>query len=389
MTGGPVDIAVVMDHPAQQFAQALRLLSGQPGMRLRVYYWSAAERMYDAGFDRTVSWDIDLLGGYDWAAPPATRSLAKRMRWLKGEFQARRPLVVVCYGWASPIARASIIYCLLTRTRLLLYGDTTWQHATRGRYSRLRSVALRMLMHLSAGAISTGTFNREFYIRHGMDPRRIWPGVCPADTKTFGEARPDDGAAGSSSDQPLRIGFAGKLIPRKGVDELLHATALMPGSGDYSITVVGDGPLMSELQALAAGLGVDDPVTFHGFANTTDMPKLLAGFDVIVVPSRLDMRALITIEAMAAGAAIVVSDATAVWGPGDLVEHEVTGLVYPSGDPRALARELRRLIADRPFLVKLRRAGTQRAAAYGPESFARTTASAVRMSAGAASGRRR
>src|SRR6202044_3598450 len=253
---------------------------------------------------------------------------------------------------------------------------------TRGRYSRLRSVALRMLMHLSAGAISTGTFNREFYIRHGMDPRRIWPGVCPADTKTFGEARSGDAAAVSSGDQPLRIGFAGKLIPRKGVDELLHATALMPRSGDYSITVVGDGPLMSELQALAAGLGVDDRVTFHGFANTTDMPKLLAGFDVIVVPSRLDMRALITIEAMAAGAAIVVSDATAVWGPGDLVEHEVTGLVYPSGDPRALARELRRLIADRPFLVKLRRAGTQRAAAYGPESFARTTASAVRMRAG-------
>jgi glycosyltransferase involved in cell wall biosynthesis len=49
------------------------------------------------------------------------------------------------------------------------------------------------------------------------------------------------------------------------------------------------------------------------------MPKLLAGFDVVVVPSRLDMRVLVTIEAMAAGAAVIVSDATAVWGPGDLM----------------------------------------------------------------------
>ena len=49
------------------------------------------------------------------------------------------------------------------------------------------------------------------------------------------------------------------------------------------------------------------------------MPELLAGFDVLVVPSRFDMRVLVSIEAMAAGAVIVVSAATAIWGPGDLV----------------------------------------------------------------------
>jgi hypothetical protein len=57
---------------------------------------------------------------------------------------------------ASPIARASITYCLLTRKRILLCGDTTWQHCSRGRQSVLRSVALRAPMHLSTDAISTG-----------------------------------------------------------------------------------------------------------------------------------------------------------------------------------------------------------------------------------------
>lgn len=379
MTSRPVRIALVMDHPAQQFAQALRLLSGELGIRLQTYYWSAAGRMYDVGFDRSVSWDVDLLGGYEWAAPTASSSVLGRMRWLAGQFRTTRPEVVMCYGWASPIARASIIYCLLTRTRLLLYGDTTWQHSSRGRHPVLRSMFLRILMHLCTGAISTGTFNREFYIKHGMDPRCIWPGVCPADTETFGDARSEGAGERSSNDRPLRIGFAGKLIARKGVDELLHATALLPRTDDYSVTVVGDGPLMPDLRALATQLGVDDRVTFHGFANTTEMPKLLASFDVVVVPSRLDMRILITIEAMAAGAAILVSDATAVWGRGDLVEHEITGLVYPSGDTHALARELSRLIADRSFLMKLSSTGIERVAAYGPDAFARTTASAVRM----------
>ena len=379
MTREPIRLALVMDHPAQQFAQALRLLAADPEVSLEVHYWSVAEHIYDAGFDRQVSWDIDLLGGYKWAAPPDTRFVIRRARWLVGRLSAMRPQVVVCYGWASPIARITIIYCLLTRTRLLLYGDTTWQHSSRGRRPVFRSVALRVLTHLCAGAVSTGTFNREFYIRYGMDPRHIWPGVCPADTETFGDAGPDGAEPSSSSDRPLRIGFAGKLIARKGADELLHAAALLPAPFDYSVTVVGDGPLMPELRVLAAQLGLDDRVTFHGFANTTEMPKLLRSFDVVVVPSRLDMRALVTIEAMAAGAAVVVSDATAVWGPGDLVEHEVTGMVYPSGDPRALSRELGRLIADRPFLTKLRCSGAERAAGYGPDAFARTMASAAWM----------
>ena len=44
-------------------------------------------------------------------------------------------------------------------------------------------------MRISDGALSTGAFNREFYIRYGMNPRHIWPGVCPADTESFGHAR--------------------------------------------------------------------------------------------------------------------------------------------------------------------------------------------------------
>jgi glycosyltransferase involved in cell wall biosynthesis len=246
-------------------------------------------------------------------------------------------------------------------------------------------------MKLSAGAISTGTFNREFYIWHGMDPGRIWPGVCPADTDAFAVGRSRapgaDAQHSAPGDSRLRIGFAGKLIPRKGPDELLRAVALLPPGTDYCLTLVGDGPMLPELRCLAGRLGVADRVRFTGFANTTQMPGLLAGCDVVVVPSRRDMRALVTIEAMAAGAAVVVSDATAVWGPGDLVQHEVTGLVYPSGDEHALAAALGRLAAGPELLARLRDAGARRAAGYGPEAFARTMAAAVTRGPGRPPGR--
>ena len=379
MTREALRIALVIDHPAQQFARAFQLLADEPDLQVHVYYWSTPESSYDAGFARPVSWDIDLLGGYPWAAPGSGLTAIGRVRWLVRQFRKTRPDVVVCYGWAAPISRAAIMYCLLARTRLLMYGDTTWQHSTSGRHRMVRSVALNLLLRRCAGAVSTGTFNREFYIRHGMDPRRIWPGVCPADTEMFGAARAGRLSLPGAGDGELRIGFAGKLIARKGVDELLRAAALLPPARAWSVTVIGDGPLLSGLRALAAELGLGDRVTFRGFANTTEMPKLLAGFDVVVVPSRLDMRVLVTIEAMAAGAAVIVSDATAVWGPGDLIEDGVTGLVYRSGEPAMLARQLRRLLDDPALLDRLQRGGAERSARFGPAAFARTMRDAAGM----------
>jgi hypothetical protein len=96
--------------PAQHFARAFQLLAAEPGVRLDVYYWQLAERAYDADLQRSVSWDIDLLGGYPWIAPPADRSAAGRLRWLVSQLRGARPDVVICYGWASPAARAVISY---------------------------------------------------------------------------------------------------------------------------------------------------------------------------------------------------------------------------------------------------------------------------------------
>jgi hypothetical protein len=158
MTRGALSIALVIDHPAQHFVRAFQLLSAEPSLRAHVCYGSTPEQGYDPGFGKAVSWDIDLLEGYSWAAPGSDRTAT----WLVRELRKTRPDVVVCYGWAAPIARAAILYCLLTRRPLLMYGDTTWQHSASGRHRMARSAALSLLLRRCTGAVSTGTFNREF-----------------------------------------------------------------------------------------------------------------------------------------------------------------------------------------------------------------------------------
>src|ERR1039458_1928009 len=144
---------------------------------------------------------------------------------------------------------------------------------------------------MAAGALSTGTFNREFYILHGMHPSRVVDSVCPIDVDSYSTARtvsePTDARKNG-----VEIGFAGKLIPRKGVAELLHALARASDDGRWNARIIGDGPERNRLAKLSSELGIVDRVRFIGFRNTSEMPHELASCDIVVVPSLLDMRVL-------------------------------------------------------------------------------------------------
>lgn len=367
-------VVIALDHPVQHFAPAFRQLAASERVKAVALYGRTGEGgIHDPDFARTVEWDVPLLSGYSWWAPPAcSGSLGTKVAILR-QLERLQPELVLCFGWATPVARVAMAWALARRRKLLLYGDSTWQHERTSARGLVRSALLRPLFAVSSGAVSTGTFNREFYIRHGMHPAAIAKGVYPADIALYAKAREGRRPMGNG---PLAVGFAGKLIPRKGVDELLSAMALLPPA-TATASIAGDGPELDRLRVFAEELSLGDRVAFLGFRNQSEMPSFLSSCDVVVVPSREDMRVLIILEAIAAGAAVVVSSATAVWGAGDLVDHGVTGLVYPSGDPGALAACLRSLAADRRRVAALASAASERLDAYGPAAFRRHVEDAV------------
>lgn len=326
---------------------------------------------FDAGFDRSVQWDVDLHDGYAWSTLKGDSGV-RRVLGAWRQLHHLRPSVVICFGWATRIARAALVWAIVTRTPVLFYGDTTWQIEPTGWRRWVRKISLRNLFRLSAGALATGTFNREFYIRLGMGPRRVRPGVCPVDIPAFQRAAQSRNPSGE-----VVIGFAGKLTERKGADELIRALALIRDQPGWRGRIIGDGPLRQQLEGLVNQSGLQRRIDLIGFVNTSGMPDELACCDVVVVPSRFDLRVLVSAEAMAAGAVVVVSSNTAVWGAGDLIEDGVTGFVYPSGDRSALAAILENLVRDESLRDRVRTASMQRVTRFGPETFASTLETAV------------
>lgn len=370
-------LAIVLDHPVQHFSPAFRELAASPVVDTTVFYWNTADGgYYDQQFARTIEWDVDLFGGYHWWAPRQVGTRQERAIATWRSLSKISPDALLLFGWATPNVVIALLWNLFHRRRVFFYGDSTWQHQRAGFLGFVRRWVIRWLFKRAAGAVATGTFNREFYIANGMHPTKVAAGNCPADIAFY-----TNPGLGSSGRDRLRsavvIGCAGKLIPIKGVDELLYAASLLLDLDDWELHIIGDGPLRRDLESLASHLGLEARVTFVGFKNQSEMPAALAECDVLAVPSKIDRRALIVTEAMAAGCAVVVSSNTAVWGPGDMVEHGSTGLVYDSGNVLALAGHLRRLITDKDLTHRLVAEASSRLHQQGPETFAQSVEAAV------------
>ncbi len=138
------------------------------------------------------------------------------------------------------------------------------------------------------------------------------------------------------------VGVAARLQPEKGVRYLLEA-AVSVGSEvpSAAFVIIGDGPDRSQLQNLAARLGIADQCYFLGFRP--DARKVIRKLDVLVVPSLSEGTPLVVLEAMAAGVPIVAS---AVGGIPEQVRHGQEALLVPPADAPALAGALSQLLLD-------------------------------------------
>ena len=136
----------------------------------------------------------------------------------------------------------------------------------------------------------------------------------------------------------------GRLIPAKGFDVALRAFASLRSQYPHArFTIAGDGASREELIALAMELGIGERVTFTGWIEPDDVPRLLNEATVVVMPSRREGMPIVAVQAAMMARPIV---ATPVGGLPEVVLEGETGLLIPGEDPDALATALRALLDD-------------------------------------------
>ncbi|HXC78509.1 MAG TPA: glycosyltransferase family 4 protein [Candidatus Acidoferrum sp.] len=185
-------------------------------------------------------------------------------------------------------------------------------------------------------------------------------------TLGFPESPPTRRSAGDGS---FRILFVGRLVERKGVTHLIDAVRLLPLDVRARLTVIGEGPERTALEAQAAAAGLDGRVDFRGRVDDKDLQDAFAAADVLVLPSIVDARGdteglgVVLLEAMSCGVPVVGSRAGGIT---DIIEDQESGLLVPPADPALLASALDRLARDPALAARLGAAGERRVrAAFG------------------------
>jgi glycosyltransferase involved in cell wall biosynthesis len=154
------------------------------------------------------------------------------------------------------------------------------------------------------------------------------------------EATAHAGAADRLTDRGNRptVLAAARLHEQKGLRYLLDAVPHVPGA---RFVLAGEGPERESLEAQSEGQGISSRVSFLGARS--DVPALLEGCDIFVLPSLYEGLPLSVLEAMAAGKPVV---ATRIGGTDEAVVDGETGFLVPPRDSRALAAALTTLLAD-------------------------------------------
>ena len=164
---------------------------------------------------------------------------------------------------------------------------------------------------------------------------------------------------GIAESAPL-FGIVGRLKPQKNVAMFLLAAAeIIKLQPEARFLIVGDGPLQSDLELQTKNLGISSSVIFAGMRK--DVPAILNALDVLVLSSLWEGLPVILLEAMAASLPVV---STIVDGVVGVVQPDVTTLLVPTSDHKALANACLRLARDPDLREKMGQAGLQRVSEY-------------------------
>ncbi|HEY7598341.1 MAG TPA: glycosyltransferase [Candidatus Limnocylindrales bacterium] len=186
---------------------------------------------------------------------------------------------------------------------------------------------------------------------HGLDASRF---AAPQRTR---------GPDGSDPRRPVRLLGVARLVPKKGVEVLLHALAALPPAVHWRYDHIGAGPLREALAGTAARLGLAERITWHGALPQEEVIAAYRAADLFVLASRIaadgdrDGLPNVLLEAGALELAVVASE---IPGVSELIEDGLNGRLVPPDDPAALAAALAALIGDPAARLRRGRAGRRR-----------------------------
>lgn len=249
--------------------------------------------------------------------------------------------------------------------------------------SRPASAYKRLIIPKFDAYVTYGQAARELLVQHGAEPSRIVVGCNTVDVDWFArtarEIRAESGTADVNA-SGLVVLYVGEFLPRKNVDVLLRAFALIERQiPNARLRLVGTGSRTAAALKLARLNGVIN-IECVPFVERRELVRQYTQAAVFVLPSLREVWGLVVNEAMACGVPVLVSNTAGA--AHDLVQEDVNGRTFDPLDVEGLAVAIRDLLADPDRRAKMGMAARTRALECTPAFAAARIAEAAALALG-------
>jgi glycosyltransferase involved in cell wall biosynthesis len=272
-------------------------------------------------------------------------------------------------------------WCVESGTPIVLLSESA-----EGDFSRnfVTEKVKSRIVNLASAALVGGARHRDYLVKLGMAPSRIFLGYDVVDNDHFSEGASRARQYGES--ERRRLGLPPEYFvtccrfgAKKNLDTVIAAYARYRelAKRPWALVMVGDGELRPSITALVGSLGLQDSVILAGAKGYSDLPAYYALAGCFVHASSTEQWGLVVNEAMAAGLPVLVSE-TCNCTP-ELVQEDINGYTFRPTDTEGLAHLMLRVSADSSLRQRLGEASTTLVSNWGPRKFAAGLAAAVRV----------
>ena len=290
-----------------------------------------------------------------------------------------RPEVILCGGYNYVASWRALAWARRRGVPFFLWSESNLHDMRPGR-AWIEWCKRRFLARCS-GFVVPGREAKEYLLSLGMKESGIFVAVNAVDNNLFAAAAKSARVRAGELREDLRLPlryflFVGRLVPEKGVFELLSAYAKLNGALREQIGLVfaGDGisheALEKQSKSIAPGT-----IRFTGFAQREQLAKFYALAEVLVLPTYTDTWGLVVNEAMASGLPIILSEAAGC--AADLVLEGKNGQIIAPRDVASLSAAMERFAIDKELGREMGIESCRRIGEYSPENWAEGIVSMV------------
>jgi 1,2-diacylglycerol 3-alpha-glucosyltransferase len=304
------------------------------------------------------------------------------------------PEVIICGGYNYIASWEALLWAAQHRTEFVLWSESNAYDKRSGRVLTecLKSYFLEKCDRFVVPGKASSEYLKTLISFHKNSPQKSPSGKSPSDKSILTApnaidnswfARHAEATRGHATElrQNLKLParfilFVGRLVPEKGVFDLIEAYAKLDATlrSQVGLVFAGDGASSKKLAERAKQIS-PGTICFPGFAQREDLVPFYALAEALVLPTHSDPWGLVVNEAMACGLPIIVSSVAGC--AADLVSDGWNGYVVPPRDAEKLSSAISSILRQLERRQEMSAHSLERIQNYSPEACAAGLAAAA------------